>query len=318
LVNRRTILSGAVGLAAVILLTAAGTQALEVYRSREVLAASWGRDPGQFGLLEQAEGVGPQSLCVDQDGRIYILDLVNRRVQIFSPGGEFIRQTACGILAHDLRLGPGGEMYLLAPYHGLVEKYDPEGSLMTSWPVSPDIWLIDGLRIFGEKIVLRTVQQTEYILAEEGRALEPKQQLAAVREGLGGRNSGRRYGTRWIDDHNGSLHILDQDGRPVREIEVTTAEQLGSLVFIGEDGTGNIYLQAELLGVPRVDRQRIFKYGPGGELLAEFSLPAGDFTFIYRNLHLSLQGHLYQLLTEPEGVRVLRWTAQAGAGEGGR
>ena len=113
--NRRTLRSGAVGLAAVILLSAAGTQALEVYRSREVLSASWGRDPGQLGLLEQAEGVGPQSLCVDPAGNIYILDLVNRRVQVFSPQGEFIRQTACGILAHDLRLGPGGEMYLLAP-----------------------------------------------------------------------------------------------------------------------------------------------------------------------------------------------------------
>ena len=316
--NRRTILSGAVGLAVVILLTAAGTQALEVYRSREALAASWGSDPGQLGLLEQAEGVGPQSLCVDQDGRIYILDLVNRRVQIFSPGGEFIRQTACGILAHDLRLGPGGEMYLLAPYHGLVEKYDAEGGLMTSWPISPDIWLIDGLRIFGEKIVLRTARQTEYILAEEGRALAPKQQTAAVREGLSGGRSSRRYGTRWIDDHSGSLQILDQDGRPVREIEVTTAERLGSLIFIGEDGNGNVYLRAELLGIPRVDRLRVFKYAPEGGLLAEFSLPAGDFTYIYRSLYLSPDGELYQLLTEPEGVRVLRWTAEAGAGEGGR
>lgn len=313
--NRRTLISGTVGLAALILLTAAGTQALETYRSREVLSAPWGRDPGQLGLLEQAEGVGPQSLCVDEEGNIYILDLVNRRVQVFSPQGEFIRQTACGILAHDLRLGPGGEMYLLAPYHGLVEKYDAGGTLVTSWPISPDIWLIDGLRIFGRKIILRTVMQTEYTLAEEGRVLEPKEQLGAVRSGFSGRQPGRRYGTRWIDDHNGSLQILDGDGQPVREIEVTTAEQLGSLVFIGEDENGNVYIRAELLGVPRVDRLRIFKVGSGGEPMAEFSLPAGDFTSIYRNLHLSPDGEIYQLLTEPEGARVLRWTAEAGAGE---
>jgi len=317
-VNRRAIISGAIGLAAAILLSAAGTRALETYRFHEVLNAPWGRDQGQLGLLEQAEGVGPQSLCLDQAENIYILDLVNRRVQVFSTRGEFIRQTACGILAHDLRLGPGGEMYLLAPYHGLVEQYDAQGNLLAGWPVSPDIWLIDGLRIFGDRIVLRTVMQTEYTVAEQGRALEPKQQLEKARSGLGGRWSGRRYGTRWIDDHTGSLRILGEEGRPVREIRLSTAEELGSLVYIGEDEEGNIYLRAELLGVPRVDRLRIFKIGPGGDLLAEFNLPVGDFTFIYRNLYLAPNGDIYQLLTEPEGVRVLRWTAEPGAGEGRR
>ena len=313
--NRPTIIAGVIGLAA-ILSWSGVAQALETYRSQEVLFAPWGSEPGRLGLLEQAEGVGPQSLCAAEDGNIYILDLVNRRVQIFSPEGEHIRQTACGILAHDLRLGPGGEMYLLAPYHGLVEKYDAAGSLLTSWPISPDIWLIDGLRIFGDRIVLRTALQTEYTVAREGRALEPKQQLGEVRSGLGGRASGRRYGTRWIGDHSGSLQILDDGGQPVREIEVTTVEELGSLVYIGEDEAGNIYLRAELLGVPKLDRLKIFKYGPGGDLLAEFTLPAGDTTFIYRNLYLSPGGQLYQLLTEPDGARVLLWTATAGTGEG--
>jgi hypothetical protein len=318
LVNRRTITSGAIVLAAVILLAAAGTQALETYRSQEVLSTPWGRGSGQLGLLEQAEGVGPQSLCVDAAGNIYILDLVNRRVQVFSSGGEFIRQTACGILAHDLLLGPSGEMYLLAPYHGLVEKYDAEGNLLTSWLISPDIWLIDGLRVLGDRIVLRTAQQTEYTVAEKGQVLEPKQQLGAVRTGLSGRTSGRRYATRWVDAHLGLLQILDDGGQPVRDIQVTTAEELGSLVFIGEDAAGNVYLRAELLGVPKVDRLRIFKYGPGDDLLAEFTMPASDFTFIYRNLYLSPQGHLYQLLTGPDGVRVLRWTAAGEAEEGQR
>ena len=315
LVNRRTMRTGAVALAAVILLAAAGVQALEVYRSREVLSAPWGRDPGQLGLLEQAEGVGPQSLCVDPAGNIYILDLVNRRVQVFSPQGEFTRQTACGILAHDLRLGSGGEMYLLAPYHGLVEKYNAGGALETSWPVSPNIWLIDGLCILDGDVVLRTVLQTEYTVARQGQALDPKQQQEATRSGFSGGQTGRRYTTRWIDDHSGMLQTLDEAGQLLREIEVTTAEKLGSLVYIGEDAAGNVYLRAELLGVPKVDRLRIFKVGPGGQLLAEFSLPAGDFTFIYRNLYLSPDGDIYQLLTGPEGARVLLWTAEEGAGE---
>jgi hypothetical protein len=301
---------------AMIIISAGGLHAAEVYRSQEVLSAPWGKGPGRFGLLEQAEGVGPQSLCVDGAGNIHVLDLVNRRVQVFSPQGEYIRQTACGILAHDLRLGFDGELYLLAPYHGLVELYEADGNLLQSWPISPDIWLIDGLRILGDRIVLRTALQTEYTVARRGQKLDPKQQLEAVRKGLSGRQSGRRYGTRWVNEHQGVLQLLDGDGELIREIEVSTAGRLGSLVFVGEDAAANIYLRAELLGVPLVDRLRIFKYGPQGGLLAEFAMPASDFTFVYRSLHLSPQGELYQLLTEPEGVRVLRWTADTEATEG--
>jgi hypothetical protein len=313
--NRRIVAAGILSLVS-LALTFTGGWTGEVYRSQEVLSTAWGSDSGQFGLLEQAEGVGPQSLCVDQGGNIYILDLVNRRVQVFSSQGNFLRQTACGILAHDLRLGQDGQIYLLAPYHGLVQKYDAQGDLVASWSISPDIWLIDGLRIFGDRIILRTVLQTEYTVAEKDQALEPKEQLGAARTGLGGRTPGRRYGTQWLNEHLGLLQILDDDGQLVQEIQVATAEELGSLVYIGEDEAGNFYLRAELLGLPKVDRLKIFKYDSGGNQMTEFTLPASDFTFVYRSLYLSSQGDIYQLLTEPDGVRVLRWTTAPGAGEG--
>jgi hypothetical protein len=299
-----------------IALSSAQGWSAEVYRSREVLVASWGTGTGQVGLLEQAEGVGPQSLCLDSQGNIYILDLVNRRVQVFSPSGEFLDQTACGTLAHDVRLGPGGEIYLLAPYHGLVEKYDAAGNFLASWPLSPDLGLIDGLRIDGREVILRTAAQTEHLLAVAGTALQPKEQIDAVTPGYGGRHDDRRYGTRWVNSHLGLVLRLDASGQKIGEIQVKTSERLGSLIYLGEDVDGNIYLRAELLGLPRDESLRVLKYDPQGQLLAQFDLPANDFTFVYRDLYLTDSGALYQLLTGPEGVRVMRWAAASRAGEG--
>jgi hypothetical protein len=314
-IARRTIAAGVLFWAGIALSSTWGWTA-EVYRPQEVLTAAWGSEAGQFGLLEQAEGVGPQSLCADSQGHLYILDLVNRRVQVFSPSGELLDQTACGTLAHDVRLGDGGEIYLLAPYHGLVEQYDAAGTFVTSWPLSPDLGLIDGLRIDGRDVILRTAAQTEHVIARAGEALQPKQQIETAAPGYGGRHDDRRYGTRWVSSHLGLVLRLDATGHKIGEIKVKTSERLGSLIYLGEDLAGHIYLRAELLGLPRDESLRVLKYDPQGHLLAQFDLPANDFTFVYRDLYLDEDGDIYQLLTGPDGVRVVRWAAGSRAGEG--
>ncbi len=51
------------------------------------LLFSWGEPgsgPGQFHL--------PHGICVDQQGRVYVGDRMNSRIQVFSPTGEFLAQ----------------------------------------------------------------------------------------------------------------------------------------------------------------------------------------------------------------------------------
>ncbi|MCK4271610.1 hypothetical protein KAX22_03110 [bacterium] len=293
---------------ALLVALAASGYAGETCTSQTLLSAPWGSDPGQFGLIREAEGVGPQSLNLDSAGNIYIVDLVNRRVQVFTPRGAFLRETACGILAHDICLDQEGALYLLAPYHGLVEKFDPGGQLLDRWPVSPEIWLIDGMRIADNQVILHTALQTEHTIADAKGPRDPQSQLNEVQMGFSGPDPTRRYRTQWVDDHLGLLQFLDGHGHKLRDVRVTTQEVLGSLVFVGADADGNVYLRAEMFG-PDNTGQKIFKYDDQGNLLAEFSLSTGDFTFIYRSLYLAPNGDLYQLLTGPQGVNVLRWQA---------
>ncbi len=281
----------------------------ETYVSQEIIAAPWGSETGQFGLIEEAEGVGPQSLCLDPEGNIYILDLVNRRVQVFTPQGDYLRQIPFQILAHDLCLSQKGDLYLLAPYDGLGEQLDLDGKPLARWSISPRIQLIDGIRAAGDLVVVRTAAQVEHLVADAKGLLSPDDQLKTTEYGMGGPDPAKRYRTRWINDHLGTLQVLDPNGQTLREVSVTTRRRLGSLVFMGADSQGNVYLRAETFGAQGDVIQKVLKHDPEGNLRAEFEVSMNGFTYLYRNLRVHHNGDLYQLHTEPLGVKVLRWRA---------
>jgi len=109
------------------------------------LLFSWGEPgngPGQF--------VTPHSACVDQTGLVYIADRDNRRIQIFSPQGEFITQwrdvrrpdSLCldakeNIYVAELGLikqGEPGRRYVVptAP-HGRITVRDLSGKILAEW-----------------------------------------------------------------------------------------------------------------------------------------------------------------------------------------
>jgi hypothetical protein len=223
-----------------------------------------------------------------------------------------------GILAHDLCLGSNGELYLLAPYHGLVEKLGPEGNVEARWSISPEIELIDGIESVSGRVTLRTARQREHTLADAKAPLDPEKQVQEVRTGLGGLDPTRRYKTQWVSDHLGLLQFLDAQGQKLSEVRVTTGDILGSLIFLGVDGQGNVYLRAETFAPRWKVRQIVQKYTPDGALAVEFELPTDGFTYLYRNLRVHHNGDIYQLFTDSEGVRVLRWRAAPETEEGRR
>ena len=64
-----------------------GNARIHRYTPDGKLSLSWGQPgdgPGEF--------VTPHGLCIDKQGRVYIADRQNMRIQIFTPDGEFITQ----------------------------------------------------------------------------------------------------------------------------------------------------------------------------------------------------------------------------------
>jgi DNA-binding beta-propeller fold protein YncE len=100
----------------------------------------WGRagkGPGQF----RFEGLDPTdpsdihaSIAVDPDGRVYVSDSGNNRVEVFSATGAFIRQfgrfgSAEGqfLTPFDLAADASGNVYVVDDQSGTVSKFSPAG-----------------------------------------------------------------------------------------------------------------------------------------------------------------------------------------------
>ena len=100
------------------------------------LIGSWGQpgktEPGHFHL--------PHSVLVDPDGKVYVCDRANRRVQIFSPDGEYITSWTDGMGGpDDISRDQDGVFYVAeqevdggSPY---VSLWQADGTLITRWEI---------------------------------------------------------------------------------------------------------------------------------------------------------------------------------------
>lgn len=114
------------------------------------LIGSWGEPgtgPGQFNL--------PHGVGVVADGRVFVTDRENDRIQIFSPSGEFLAQWTNVQRPTDVSFGkdglvyvselawlPGNKSFVNGPQTekkvGRVSVFDMEGNLITRWGGEPE------------------------------------------------------------------------------------------------------------------------------------------------------------------------------------
>ncbi|XP_078584576.1 protein brain tumor-like [Branchiostoma floridae x Branchiostoma japonicum] len=71
-----------------------------------------GKIPFQFGGKGSCEGQmsGPHGICTDSSGHILVADSWNKRVQIFTRHGEFVRTVRTGFQPATLAVGPEGQL----------------------------------------------------------------------------------------------------------------------------------------------------------------------------------------------------------------
>jgi hypothetical protein len=61
----------------------------------KLIYGRWGKDIGEFGIKEKGDHpidrIGPNDFFIDEDNKIYIMDNVNERVQLFDSQGKFLK-----------------------------------------------------------------------------------------------------------------------------------------------------------------------------------------------------------------------------------
>ena len=94
------------------------------------LVMSWGapgKEPGEFHL--------PHSIATDPDGRLFVADRANRRIQIFSPDGKFLDQWTGMGGPNDISRGADGTFYIAEQEHDGKPAYicvrDVNGAVLT-------------------------------------------------------------------------------------------------------------------------------------------------------------------------------------------
>lgn len=93
------------------------------------LVTSWGtpgHGPGEFHL--------PHSIAIDPQGTLYVADRSNKRIQIFTPEGEFLSQWTGMGGPNDITRGQDGNFYLAEQEDGEKPAYvcvrDAEGNVL--------------------------------------------------------------------------------------------------------------------------------------------------------------------------------------------
>ncbi len=84
-----------------------------------------GTGPGQFDLVHGVE--------VDRDGRVYVADRGNSRIQVFTENGEFIKEWPNIFFPVDIHIDENNAVWVTSAVLNRILKYDTEGELQYFW-----------------------------------------------------------------------------------------------------------------------------------------------------------------------------------------
>ncbi|NDJ33853.1 MAG: hypothetical protein GYB64_04260 [Chloroflexi bacterium] len=86
---------------------------------------------------------GPRGIAVDDQDRVYVSDTGNKRIQVYSLGGRFIRQIGSGGFGEgqldepaDVEIGPDGLVYVADTWNQRITVFNQDGTHERTWSVS--------------------------------------------------------------------------------------------------------------------------------------------------------------------------------------
>lgn len=118
-----------------------------------------------------------------------------------------------------------------------------------------------------------------------------------------------RYSIKRMSGNAVRILGLDPGGKALASVEVRIdSGALGAVLFKGTDAQGNLYVELERIDGGRANLE-VHRYAPSGQRLHRFKLPNTYHTTVYKKAEVISDGSVYQMLTTPEGVRVIRHAA---------
>ncbi len=117
---------------------------VQKFDSEGRFVTSWGSFADTRGQVDTNHGMfwGPRDIAISRDGRVYVADTGNKRVQVFDRDGRFLEAFG-GAGAEPgrmqepvgLALDRDGNLYVADTWNKRVQKLDPHGKFLEAYPV---------------------------------------------------------------------------------------------------------------------------------------------------------------------------------------
>lgn len=273
---------------------------------RTALFLPWGSGPARAGLElgRESATLGPSSFDVDRAGRIFLADAIQDRVAEFDHG-RLVRQTLLSMGARaDIALTGDGAVFVMDQDRAGVgiRRIDPRGRLGPAALVGGGV--IGQVRAVGEQGTANVLPEDAWTsVAVEGGGALTRAGIATGRPIAPGREL-----LRVVGEH--SLRLATVAGEKVVDpIEVRFGQRLGELALAEPDGSNGYWAVVHVWrDHPAADRYEVVHVS-GGRLVGTFAV--GDQRFAdtpaLARFRLGRDGSLYQLVTSPAGMRILRF-----------
>jgi hypothetical protein len=275
-------------------------------RGRTVVSLPWGSGPSRAGLAlgRESPALGPPSFDVDRTGRIHLLDVFQGRVAAFR-GHRLERQwRARSDHAADLALGSDGTTYVGRTIKGvvLVTRLSPQGQELGT--VSLGSSMLSQLRTARTAAYAELLPLDAWVRLPE-RSVPPRRLNSIAGRPLPGGERLLRVGTeRFV-----RLGIVREE-RVHGAVELRSPYRFGEVALAELDGSGGyvVVVRVWRWGSMPADQFQVIHISRG-KVVETFAVSSRNFADArpLSRFRLGGDGKLYQLVTSPRGVRVVRF-----------
>ncbi len=287
-----------------------GNKSLAPSSSIKSMKIPYGTGKQQLGAIREGEGaqIGPASFFVAPDGKRYICDTANGRIQVFDANGNWLNTIALkGDAPEDITVDEQGNLYVY-DVSGTLYHYAANGTLSGEFAIDESRWQSRGpMHMVGDTLYARVNGSADFALGKrvDGKWVPNTNKLAdngvdGVEEGIVGLSGKRYIATLDRDQRVASINIVNQ-GLSLGNLSLPLGN-LVSIEFIGEDMQGNFYAKSESLHdeALRVD---VSKFSASGAYLGSLTLPGSDYSFwSIKTVTADSSGKIHQMMPGTDAV----------------
>ncbi|OQY41944.1 MAG: hypothetical protein B6242_16695, partial [Anaerolineaceae bacterium 4572_78] len=253
-----------------------------------------GDNDGELGISDPAPEMhptGPQALTVDENGTIYVLDSLNRRVFEFNQTTQSLNKIDVPQSASlaDIVV-QNDQLYLMDAGLEKVLQVNKSGETVETYPITSDMRHgSTGISVLRNGDVRwQTWRSKEYSLLSQstldnmGYQKQVQQEKEKISIASASMDSVWTTFVR-IDDHEGALQIWNENDKLIQVLRLRVQHYLGSMVLQQIDEQGNYYVLTEelLKDVPTfIVDTTIRRFDSSGDLIDTASVPINDIYYL--------------------------------------